>query len=126
MPQVIAIESTTELRTAGLAMAEVASAIQHAVTTLANTLDLIGDPIQVTEQSGETTVRAGVSARPPWGDDSHGTTFADGPTGYVALSTNLLQGGFDTARTLTEFATGMKRAAGVTESGEHDSATLFR
>ncbi|WP_107654652.1 hypothetical protein [Nocardia suismassiliense] len=127
MEQSIAIDSTTDLHSAAVVMDSVADAVDRAVRVLADTLTLLGDPITV-QHNGSTpqsTVTAGSSANPPWGTDSYGKSFADGEAGYVNLSTDLLQGGFDLAHTLSQFAHGMSRAAGDLDSTEEDATAAF-
>ncbi|WP_194837744.1 hypothetical protein [Nocardia sp. XZ_19_369] len=127
MEQSIAIDSTTDLHSAAVVMDSVADAVGRAVRVLADTLTLLGDPITVQHNgsTAESAVAAGSSANPPWGTDSYGKSFADGNTGYVNLSTDLLQGGFDLAHTLSQFAHGMSRAAGDLDSTEENATAAF-
>ncbi|WP_330179084.1 hypothetical protein OHB26_21585 [Nocardia sp. NBC_01503] len=127
MAQRIVIDSTAELHAAAVAMDDVHDAVSRAVTTLYHTLAALGDPISV--QPNTTATGADVSsvpaATPPWGADSYGKKFGTGENGYVRASVGLLQGGFDLARTLAEFAHGMHRAAGDLHGSEQSSSTAF-
>ncbi|WP_135235281.1 hypothetical protein [Nocardia sp. CS682] len=129
MEQSIAIDSTTDLHAAAVVMDTVADSVGRAVRMLADTLTLLGDPIAVQHNGSatrsESTVTAGSSANPPWGTDSYGKSFADGDAGYVNLSTDLLQGGFDMAHTLSQFAHGMSRAAGDLVVTEENATAAF-
>ncbi|MFI9403318.1 hypothetical protein [Nocardia sp. NPDC052316] len=129
MEQTIAIDSTTDVHSAAVVMDSVADAVGRAVRVLADTLTLLGDPITVQHNGSagqsEATVTAGSSANPPWGTDTFGKSFADGNAGYVNLSTDLLQGGFDLAHTLSQFAHGMARAAGDLDGVEENATAAF-
>ncbi|CAM4500133.1 hypothetical protein NONI108955_36625 [Nocardia ninae] len=127
MEQSIAIDSTTDLHSAAVVMDSVADAVGRAVRVLADTLTLLGDPIalQHNGSTAEFTVTAGSSANPPWGTDSYGKSFADGEAGYVNLGTDLLQGGFDLAHTLSQFAHGMSRAAVDLDGTEENATAAF-
>lgn len=46
-----------------------------------------------------------------WGGDGYGSTFADGPEGYVAAHKNLTEGIGNTAVTLDSYSAGQYRAA---------------
>ncbi|MBF6546258.1 WXG100 family type VII secretion target [Nocardia brasiliensis] len=46
-----------------------------------------------------------------WGGDGYGSTFADGPQGYVAAQRNLFAGIGNTAATIDSYAAGQYRAA---------------
>ncbi|MFC9895754.1 WXG100 family type VII secretion target [Nocardia sp. NPDC127579] len=48
-----------------------------------------------------------------WGADGYGSTFADGPEGYLAAHDNLLLGLADTAATLGSYADGQLEAAAL-------------
>jgi hypothetical protein len=118
-----------ELRTAATDMDAVATAVHAAVTTLYETLTRLGDPISVTETTAQGvktgTVSANASSNPPWGHDSYAKKFSDGDKGYTKTSVNLLQGGYDMAATLAEFAKGMHQAADGSSSTEDVSTSGF-
>lgn len=46
-----------------------------------------------------------------WGGDGYGSTFADGPEGYVAAHKNLTEGIGNTAVTLDSYCAGQYKAA---------------
>ncbi|MEV6560158.1 WXG100 family type VII secretion target [Nocardia sp. NPDC051756] len=46
-----------------------------------------------------------------WGGDGYGSTFADGPEGYVAAHKNLAEGIGNTAVTLGSYSAGQYKAA---------------
>ncbi|MGS2810870.1 hypothetical protein [Nocardia sp. MW-W600-9] len=126
MANVIAVDSTTDLHSAAVVMDSVADAIGRAVHTLADTLITLGDPISVQDNGNDaSTVTARTDGKPPWGTDSYGKQFAEGDAGYVKLGAGLLQGGFDLAHTLSEFATGMGRAAGDVRRSEDEAGANF-
>ncbi|WP_054811325.1 hypothetical protein [Nocardia arizonensis] len=126
MANVIAVDSTTDLHSAAVVMDSVADAIEGAVRVLADTLTTLGDPISVQDNGNEASkVTARGDGTPPWGTDSYGKQFAQGDAGYVKLGVGLLQGGFDLAHTLSEFATGMGRAAGDVRRSEDEASAGF-
>ncbi|MQY24958.1 hypothetical protein [Nocardia aurantia] len=118
-----------ELRTAATEMEAAATAVHAAVTTLYETLTRLGDPISVTETTADGvrtgTVSANASSNPPWGHDSYAKKFANGDQGYTKASVNLLQGGYDMAATLAEFAKGMHQAAEGSSDTEDVSTSAF-
>lgn len=127
MAQVITVDSAAGLRAAATEMDDVYEAVSHTVTTLYETLTRLGDPISAvpsaTSGSGSATVVSATgSPRPPWANDATGRKFATGDSGYVAMSVDLLQGGFDLAQTLTEFAKGMRQAADGLQGADEYSA----
>ncbi|MGC4994590.1 hypothetical protein [Nocardia salmonicida] len=126
MTQSIVVDSTADLQAVAMVMDGVSEAVGAAVSILHDTLALLGDPITVQENGNDAPdVSAGSSDNPPWGADSYGKTFATGTNGYVGMSVGLLQGGFDMARTLSEFAYGMHRAAGDLSRSEDQAGTAF-
>ncbi|MCX4093093.1 hypothetical protein [Nocardia sp. alder85J] len=118
-----------ELRTAAKEMDAVATSVHATVTTLYETLSRLGDPISVTETTANGvqtgTVSADASSNPPWGTDSYGKKFGSGAEGYTKTSVNLLQGGYDMASTLAEFAKGMHQAADGAGDTEDVSSSGF-
>ncbi|MET8777770.1 hypothetical protein ABZV58_22430 [Nocardia sp. NPDC004654] len=48
-----------------------------------------------------------------WGGDGYGTTFADGPEGYLAARKNLTEGISNTAKTLDSYSDGQDKAAAL-------------
>ncbi|WP_405162919.1 WXG100 family type VII secretion target [Nocardia sp. NBC_01499] len=52
-----------------------------------------------------------VSKGAAWGGDGYGSSFADGPQGYVAAHKNLTEGMSNTAKTLDSYADGQYEAA---------------
>lgn len=62
---------------------------------------------------------------PAWGGDGYGSTFADGPTGYLAAHENLTEGIADTATTLASYRDGQDDAADLLERMERHSAGSF-
>lgn len=48
-----------------------------------------------------------------WGGDGYGTTFADGPEGYLAARKNLTEGISNTAKTLDSYSDGQYKAAAL-------------
>ncbi|MET7768265.1 hypothetical protein [Nocardia sp. NPDC005366] len=126
MAQRISIESTDRLRLGAEGLDRVHAAVNDALDTLVHTLTGRGDPISAQPTDNAAVVVGSVSAdQPPWGTDSYGRTFASGADGYATMSVELLQGGFDMARTLAEFARGMRRAAGGLDNTEESSITAF-
>ncbi|MBF6327548.1 WXG100 family type VII secretion target [Nocardia transvalensis] len=57
-----------------------------------------------------------------WGDDSYGSTFADGEQGYVAAHRSLRDGMGKTAETIGSYSTGQYHAADVLELQDIASA----
>ncbi|MEU7145845.1 hypothetical protein ABZ942_40830 [Nocardia sp. NPDC046473] len=127
MAQVITVDSPAGLRAAATEMDDVYEAVSHTVTTLYETLTRLGDPISAVPSgtsgsASATVVSSTESPRPPWATDATGRKFASGASGYVAMSVDLLQGGFDLAQTLTEFAKGMRQAADGLQGADEYSA----
>ncbi|APA97429.1 hypothetical protein [Nocardia seriolae] len=61
-----------------------------------------------------------------WGEDSYGSTFADGDQGYVAAHANLRDGIRNMATTLGSHASGQREAADTLERMNHGNARRFR
>ncbi|MFI6172442.1 hypothetical protein ACIBCN_37080 [Nocardia sp. NPDC051052] len=127
MAQVITVDSAAGLRAAATEMDGVYEAVSHTVTTLYETLTRLGDPIcavpsGTSGSASATVVSSTDSTRPPWATDATGCKFATGASGYVAMSVDLLQGGFDLAQTLAEFAKGMRQAADGLQGADEYSA----
>jgi hypothetical protein len=61
-----------------------------------------------------------------WGGDGYGTTFADGPEGYLAARKNLTEGLGNTAETLDSYSDGQYKAAKLLETTDLGSAKDFR
>ncbi|MFI6996632.1 WXG100 family type VII secretion target [Nocardia sp. NPDC050175] len=59
-----------------------------------------------------STLESSLSTKgPAWGGDGYGSTFADGPQGYVAAHKNLSKGIGNTAKTLDSYSDGQYKAA---------------
>ncbi|WP_433561957.1 WXG100 family type VII secretion target [Nocardia sp. CA-151230] len=61
-----------------------------------------------------------------WGDDSYGSTFADGGQGYTAAHANLRDGLRNMATTLGSYASGQNEAADTLERMDHGNANHYR
>ncbi|MFE3059332.1 WXG100 family type VII secretion target [Nocardia sp. NPDC059239] len=61
-----------------------------------------------------------------WGDDSYGSTFADGGQGYAAAHANLRDGLRNMATTLGSYASGQNEAADTLERMDHGNAGHYR
>ncbi|WP_194820138.1 WXG100 family type VII secretion target [Nocardia sp. XZ_19_385] len=61
-----------------------------------------------------------------WGGDGYGSTFADGPQGYLAAWENLTEGIGNTATTLDSYSDGQYEAAKLLASTDRFSAQNLR
>ncbi|QBS44653.1 WXG100 family type VII secretion target [Nocardia sp. CS682] len=61
-----------------------------------------------------------------WGGDGYGSTFADGPQGYVAAYKNLTEGIGNTAETFRSYSAGQYKAADLLARTDQRSAGSFR
>ncbi|WP_097245079.1 WXG100 family type VII secretion target [Nocardia amikacinitolerans] len=79
-----------QLRRAAGAMGDLRDRVNGILTTLETSLDSRGAA---------------------WGGDGYGSTFADGPEGYLAARKNLTEGIGNTAKTLDSYSDGQYKAA---------------
>ncbi|MFG1792980.1 WXG100 family type VII secretion target [Nocardia sp. NPDC049149] len=74
-----------------------------------------------------TTLETSLAARgTAWGGDGYGSTFADGPEGYLAAHKNLTEGLGNTAKTLGSYCDGQYKAADLLDGMDRRSAGSFR
>ncbi|WP_157762212.1 hypothetical protein [Nocardia yamanashiensis] len=73
------------------------------------------------------TLEASTSGRgEPWGNDTLGKGFADGPQGYIASRTNMIEGGGNMAGTFGNFSKGQADSAAKLQRMEDGNRDSFK